>query len=141
MLRRLLNGQQQKDPKHHVKGHEHRPDVVMPIKPAGVPQSVEQKVAHKRNKTGPPTPKRPAMCARASYHPPTGPAFGRLSAYAKGLRGDSDIGVLLLCVGTVLACAVVDKVRSHRLHPAFFWGGGASLIGMDVASYVAKIMI
>jgi hypothetical protein len=52
-----------------------------------------------------------------------GPAFGRLTAYAKGLRGDSDIGVLLLCAGTVLACAVVDKVRSHRLHPAFFWGG------------------
>jgi hypothetical protein len=41
-----------------------------------------------------------------------GPAFGRLTAYAKGLRGDSDIGVLLLCAGTVLACAIIDKVRS-----------------------------
>jgi hypothetical protein len=68
-----------------------------------------------------------------------GPAFGRLTAYAKGLRGDSDIGVLVLCAGTVLACAVVDKVRSHRLHPAFFWGG-ASVIGMDVATYMAKIL-
>lgn len=69
-----------------------------------------------------------------------GPAFGRLTAYAKGLRGDSDIGVLLFCAGTVLACAVIDKVRSHRLHPAFFWGG-ASVIGMDVATYVAKMML
>jgi hypothetical protein len=69
-----------------------------------------------------------------------GPAFGRLTAYAKGLRGDSDLGVLLLCAGTVLACAVVDKVRSHRLHPAFFWGG-VPVIGMYVATYVAKIML
>jgi uncharacterized membrane protein len=37
-----------------------------------------------------------------------GPAFGRLTEYAKGLRGDSDIGVLLLCAGTVLACAVAS---------------------------------
>ena len=56
-----------------------------------------------------------------------GPAFGRLTAYAKGLRGDSDIGVLLLCAGTVLACLVVDTVRSHRLHPTFFWGERPSL--------------
>ncbi len=69
-----------------------------------------------------------------------GPAFGRLTAYAKGLRGDSDIGVLLLCAGTVLACAVVDAVRSRRLHPTFVWGG-ASVIGMHVATYIAKIMI
>ena len=69
-----------------------------------------------------------------------GPAFGRLTAYAKGLRGDSDIGVLLLCAGTVLACIVVDKVRSRRLHPAFVWGG-ASVIGMDAVTYVAKIML
>ncbi len=69
-----------------------------------------------------------------------GPAFGRLTAYAKGLRGDSDIGVLLLCAGTVIACTVVDTVRSHRLHPAFVWGG-ASVIGMNVATYIAKIML
>jgi len=69
-----------------------------------------------------------------------GPAFGRLTAYAKGLRGDSDIGVLLLCAGTVIACALVDTVRSHRLHPAFVWGG-ASVIGMNVATYIAKIML
>jgi hypothetical protein len=69
-----------------------------------------------------------------------GPAFGRLTAYAKGLRSDSDIGVLRLCAGTVLACAVVDAVRSHRLHPTFVWGG-ASVIGMNVATYIAKIML
>ncbi len=69
-----------------------------------------------------------------------GPAFGRLTSYAKGLRGDSDLGVLLLCAGTVLVCAVVDTVRSHRLHPTFVWGG-ASVIGMNVATYIAKIML
>jgi hypothetical protein len=69
-----------------------------------------------------------------------GPAFGRLTSYAKGLRSDSDLGVLLLCAATVLACSIVDTVRSHRLHPAFVWGG-ASLIGMYVATYIAKIML
>ena len=69
-----------------------------------------------------------------------GPAFGRLTSYAGGLRGDSDIGVLPLGAGTVLACAAVDKVRSNRLHPAFLWGG-ASVIGMDVATYIAKMML
>ena len=47
MLHRLLNGQQQKDPKHCVKAQEHRQDIVMPVKPAGVPQSVQQQVAPK----------------------------------------------------------------------------------------------
>jgi len=69
-----------------------------------------------------------------------GPAFGRLTEYATGFRGNNDFAVLLLCAGTVLACAVVDNIRSHRLHPAFFWGG-ASVIAMDVATYVAKLMI
>ena len=69
-----------------------------------------------------------------------GPAFGRLTAYAKGLRGDSDIGVLFLCAGTILACAVVDMARSQRLHPAFVWGG-VSVIGTDVATYFAKTML
>ena len=69
-----------------------------------------------------------------------GPAFGRLMSYAKGLRGHIDIEVLLLCAGTVLACAIVDKVRLHRLHPTFLWGG-ASVIGMDVATYIANMML
>ncbi len=69
-----------------------------------------------------------------------GPAFGRLTSYANGLRSDSDLGVLLLCAGSVLACAVIDGARSHRFHPAFVWGG-ASVIGMDVATYVAKLML
>ncbi len=69
-----------------------------------------------------------------------GPAFGRLTAYANGLRGDSDFGVLLLCAGIVLACAGLDRARSHRVHPAFMWGG-APVIGMDVATYVAKLML
>ncbi|HEV2214418.1 MAG TPA: hypothetical protein VGR64_03940 [Terracidiphilus sp.] len=69
-----------------------------------------------------------------------GPAFGRLTAYANGMRGDSDLGVLLLCMGIVVVFALVDSVRSHRLHPAFLWGG-ASVIGMDVATYFAKLMI
>jgi hypothetical protein len=57
-----------------------------------------------------------------------------------GFRGNGDFGVLLLCAGTVLSCAVVDTARAHLLHPAFFWGG-ASVIGMDVATYVAKLML
>ena len=61
-------------------------------------------------------------------------------SFAKGLRGHIDIEVLLLCAGTVLACAIVDKVRLHRLHPAFLWGG-ASVIGMDVATYIANMML
>ena len=69
-----------------------------------------------------------------------GPAFGRLTEYAKGLRGGSDIGVLLLCAGTVIACAVLDTVKSHRLHPAFVWGGSL-VIAMDVTTYVAKVML
>ena len=69
-----------------------------------------------------------------------GPAFGRLTEYASGFRGNSDFGVLLLCIGSVVACVAVDRVRSQRLHPAFVWGG-ASVIGMDVATYVAKIML
>src|ERR1700761_702540 len=44
---RLLNGQQQKDPKHKVKTDEHRPNVVIPIKPFGTPQSIEQDVTPK----------------------------------------------------------------------------------------------
>jgi hypothetical protein len=35
---------------------------------------------------------------------------------------------------------VAEFVSSGMLHPAFFWGG-ASVIGMDVATYVAKIML
>jgi hypothetical protein len=31
-------------------------------------------------------------------------------------------------------------MRSHRLHPAFLWGG-AAVLGMFVATYVAKMMI
>jgi hypothetical protein len=69
-----------------------------------------------------------------------GPAFGRLTFYSTGFRGDSDIGVLLLCAGTVVACAAVDRVRSLRLHPAFLWGG-ASVIGVDAATYIAKTML
>jgi hypothetical protein len=69
-----------------------------------------------------------------------GPAFGRLTSYAKGMRSDSDLSVLLLCVGIVLACAAIDKARTHRLHPAFIWGG-ALVIGMDLATYIAKQMI
>ena len=40
MLRRVLDGQQQKDPKHRVKAEEHRHDIAMP-QPFGVPQIVE----------------------------------------------------------------------------------------------------
>ena len=69
-----------------------------------------------------------------------GPAFGRLTEYATGFRGNNDLAVLLLSAGTVLACVVIDKVRSQRLHAAFNWGG-ASVIGMDVATYIAKRML
>src|SRR5262250_2959235 len=46
MLRRVLDGQQQKDPKHRVKAEEHRHDIAMP-QPFGVPQIVEKQVAPK----------------------------------------------------------------------------------------------
>jgi hypothetical protein len=69
-----------------------------------------------------------------------GPAFGRLTEYATGSKGDNDMTVLLLCAGTVVACAMVDQVRSHRLHAAFF-SGGALVIAMDAATYVAKRML
>ena len=69
-----------------------------------------------------------------------GPAFGRLTEYARGFRGNSDFGVLLLCIVSVLACVVVDKVRCSQRHPALIWGG-ASVIGMDLATYVAKTML
>ena len=69
-----------------------------------------------------------------------GPAFGRLTEYARGFRGNSDFGVMILCAATVLTCALLDKTKSHRLHPAFLWGG-AAVIGMDVATYVAKMML
>jgi len=69
-----------------------------------------------------------------------GPAFGRLTSYAKGLHGDSDPGVLFLCVGIVIACAAIDRARSRRLHPAFLWGG-SFVIAMFLATYIAKQMI
>src|SRR5580700_7394278 len=47
MLDRLLNGQQQTGPECRVKAQEHRHDIVMPVKPARVPQSVEQEIAPK----------------------------------------------------------------------------------------------
>jgi hypothetical protein len=43
----LLNGQQQTGPERRVKAQEHRHDIVMPVKPARVPQSVEQEIAPK----------------------------------------------------------------------------------------------
>ena len=43
-----------------------------------------------------------------------GPAFGRLTAYAKGLRGDSDIGVLLLCVRD---CSGLRRCRQGEVSP------------------------
>jgi hypothetical protein len=64
------------------------------------------------------------------------PAYGRLTEYGRGC-GNSGIEVSLLCAGSVLACVVVDKAKSRRLHPAIFWGG-ASAIGMDVATYVSQ---
>ena len=69
-----------------------------------------------------------------------GPAFGRLTEYATGFRGNNDLVVLLLCAGAVLTCIVIDKVRAQQLHSAFIWGG-ASVIGMDVATYIAKRML
>ena len=69
-----------------------------------------------------------------------GPAFGRLIEIANGLKGDSDIGVFILCAGIVVVCAAVDTMKSRRLHPAFLWGGLA-VICMDGATYIAKMMI
>lgn len=69
-----------------------------------------------------------------------GPAFGRLTSLAMGLRGDSDLGVLLLGAGIVLVSIFVDRQRTGRLHPAFVWGG-AAVIGMYVATYIAKLML
>ena len=69
-----------------------------------------------------------------------GPGFGRITSIARGFKGDSDFSVLLLCIGSVVLCASIDWVRSRRLLPAFLWGG-ASVIGVDVATYIAKLMI
>jgi hypothetical protein len=69
-----------------------------------------------------------------------GPAFGRLTAYANGLRGDRDFGVLLLCAGSVVICAGFDWYRSRRLHPVFAWGG-ALVLSMFAATFLAKTMI
>src|SRR5215475_9625076 len=44
---RLLHGQQQKDPKHHVEADEHRPNIVVPVEPARTPQGIEQEVSPK----------------------------------------------------------------------------------------------
>lgn len=67
-----------------------------------------------------------------------GPAFGRLTEYASGFRGGSDLGVLLLCAGIVLACGVVDKARAHRVQSCVhmgrsvrYWHGCGHVRGQD----------
>jgi hypothetical protein len=69
-----------------------------------------------------------------------GPAFGRISAYANGMRGDNDLAVLLLCAGSLMACTVIDAIRHRRLHPAFTWGGGL-VLAMYLATYWAKTLL
>ena len=69
-----------------------------------------------------------------------GPAFGRITAYANDMRGDNDLAVLLLCAGSLMACAVTDAVRRRRLHPAFVWGGGL-VLAMYLATYWAKTLL
>jgi uncharacterized membrane protein YozB (DUF420 family) len=69
-----------------------------------------------------------------------GPAFGRITAYVNHMHGDNDVGVLLLCVGCVVICAVVDSVRHRRLHQAFV-GGGGLVLTMYLTTYVAKTLL
>lgn len=66
-----------------------------------------------------------------------GPAFGRLTSYANGFRGDSDLAVLLLMLASLFACVGIDTWRQRQWHPIFVWGG-ASVIAADLLTYLCK---
>ena len=69
-----------------------------------------------------------------------GPAFGRLTSYAYGLRGDNDLAVLLLMLACVGVCLTVDVVWLRRLHPAWIWGG-LPVLAADLLTYAAKTLL
>ena len=90
-----------------------------------------------------------AMRSRSDYHKRLmllatlsllGPAFGRLTEYANGLRGGNDLAVLLLMLGCLVACVAVDSLWLHRLHPAWIWGA-APVAAADLLTYVAKAQL
>lgn len=87
-----------------------------------------------------------AMRARGDYHKRLmllatlsllGPAFGRLTSYANGLRGDNDLAVLLLMLACLGIAASVDLARLRRLHPAWIFGA-LPVAAADLLTYVAK---
>lgn len=69
-----------------------------------------------------------------------GPAFGRLTEYARLDGPYGDVAVLLLCIGCVVACAGVDGSRQRRLHPALAYGGSV-VIAMFALTYAAKLQL
>jgi hypothetical protein len=69
-----------------------------------------------------------------------GPAFGRLTSYANGLRGDNDLVVLFLVLTCLFASIGLDTFRRRRLHPAFAWGATAVVVA-DLLTYTAKTLI
>ena len=87
-----------------------------------------------------------AMRLRSDYHKRLmllatlsllGPAFGRLTSYAYGLRGDNDLAVLLLMLACLGACVAVEVVRRRRLHPAWVFGT-LPVAAADLLTYLAK---
>lgn len=87
-----------------------------------------------------------AMRSRSDYHKRLmllatlsllGPAFGRLSEYANGLRTGNDLAVLLLMLACLVACVAVDTLWVRRLHPAWLWGV-LPVAAADLLTYVAK---
>jgi len=89
-----------------------------------------------------------AMRSRAAYHKCLmllatlsllGPAFGRLTEYANGFSGGSDLAVLLLMLGFLGACVMVDTLSFRRLHPA--WIFGALPVAADLVTYIARTQL
>lgn len=90
-----------------------------------------------------------AMRSRAAYHKRLmllatlsllGPAFGRLTEYTNGFSGGSDLAVLLLMLGFLGACVMVDTLSLRRLHPAWIFGALPVAIA-DLVTYIARTQL
>lgn len=90
-----------------------------------------------------------AMRLRGDYHKRLmllatlsllGPAFGRLSSYANGMRGDNDLAVLVLMLTCLGVAAAVDIIGLRRLHPAWIVGA-LPVAAADLLTYVAKTQL
>lgn len=90
-----------------------------------------------------------AMRFRSGYHKRLmllatlsllGPAFGRLTEYANGFRGGSDLAVLLLMLGFLAACVMADTLSFRRFHPAWIFGA-LPVAAADLLTYMAKTQL